>query len=117
MLGFPPPDCLPSIIVSTKKGGACKYRNEHRSISASCESPSGPNTWPHTALMHGMGMQQQYYGGNNHEASDPDSNSEYFSPGSSINRYGTRDAAARGYTDTGDAAGELSGSRQRCVHE
>jgi hypothetical protein len=34
-------------------------------------SPSGPNPWPHMALMHSMGM-QQYYGGKNHEASDPD---------------------------------------------
>ena len=34
------------------------------------------------ALMHDMGM-QQYYGGKNHEATDPDSNGRCFSPSSS----------------------------------
>ena len=62
--------------------------NEHRSISASV-SPSGPNAWPHTALMHDMDMQQQYYGGKNHEATDPDSTGRCFSPGSSVDRCGT----------------------------
>ena len=41
--------------------------------------PSGPNAWPHTALMHDMDMQQQYYGGKNHEATDPDSTGRCFS--------------------------------------
>ena len=35
----------------------------NRSISAGFVSASGLNTKPHTALMHDMGMQQQYYGG------------------------------------------------------
>jgi hypothetical protein len=42
--------------VSTKKGGERASQNEHRSISASLVSPSGPNVCLDTALMHGMGM-------------------------------------------------------------
>jgi hypothetical protein len=44
--------------VSTKKGGARASQNEHRSISASFVSPSGPNVCFDMALMHGMGMYQ-----------------------------------------------------------
>jgi len=40
MLGFPSPDRLPSVIVSTKKGGEDKYKNKYRSISANFVSPA-----------------------------------------------------------------------------
>src|SRR6476619_249885 len=110
MLGFPSPDHLPSVLVSTKKGGENKYKSAYRSISATFVSPSGTNARPHTALMHNMDMQLQYYGGKNHEASDPDSPGGYFSPGSSVDRWGTTGVAA------GVPARQLSGSRQRCVH-
>src|SRR5262245_4208147 len=110
MLGFRSPDRLPSVLVSTKKGGENKYKNAYRSISANVVSPSGASARPHTALMHNMDKQPQYYGGKNHEASDPDSTGGYFSPGSSVDRWGTTGVAA------GVPARQLSGSRQRCVH-
>src|SRR5215475_12603758 len=110
MLGFPSPDHLPSVLVSTKKGGESKYNNAYRRISAHVVSPSGAKARLHTALMHNMDMQQQYYGGNNHEASDPDSNGGYFSPGSGVDRWGTTGFAA------GVPARQLSRSWQRCVH-
>src|SRR4029450_13728021 len=78
MLGFPPPDHLSSVLVSTKKGGENKYNNAYRRISANVVSPSGAHARPHTALMHNMDREPQYYGGKNHEASDPDSTGGYF---------------------------------------
>jgi hypothetical protein len=60
MLGFPALDCLPSIDVSTEKGGACAFRNEPRSISASFVQPSTPKACSPLALMHDMPMQQHY---------------------------------------------------------
>ena len=42
------------------------------------------------------GMQQQYYGGKNYEATDPDSTGGCSSPGSSVDRCGTTGAAAGG---------------------
>ena len=44
--------------------------------------------------MHNMNRQQQYYGGKNREATDPDSPGRCFSPGSSVERCGTTDVAA-----------------------
>src|SRR5262245_62880085 len=110
MLGFPSSDHLPSVFVSTKKGGENKYKNAYRRISATVVSPSGAHARPHTALMHHMDMQPQYYGGKNHEASDPDSTGGYFSPGSRVDRWGPTGVAA------GVPARQLCGGRQRCVH-
>ena len=57
-------DRLPSVLVSTKKGGENKYKNAYRRISANVVSPLGAHARPHTALMHDYGhAAQQYYGG------------------------------------------------------
>src|SRR5262245_49275669 len=52
-----PTDRLPSINVSTKKGGRDKYNNQSRSISARCVSAAGLHIWLHMVLMHDMDMQ------------------------------------------------------------
>src|SRR6266446_6564540 len=73
--------------VSTKKGGACRFRNEPRSISASCVWPSGPNARPHMALMHDMSMEQHCCRGENYEASSTDNPGRRSCPGDAVGRH------------------------------